>query len=385
MLILLFLWCFGRAVWLFNQLESLVRQGGGISWVRTLEDVTIVRAQFLGVCTTAAVLCGIGFVGWLLIKKSAPFQRFLPLIGAVLFFELLWSARGRSVQSDPALYYPVIPVLEELSRAEPGRVIGESCFPATLSVMCDLRDIRGYDGIDPARMVELLMQTATPTTFLAPHAFTQYLVPKTEMPPGTGVRLAPILDMLNVRYVIRRGSPPRGTVPAFQGMDYYVLENPAALPRTYVPRQVKVVSNPQERLRLLASDQFDPRQVAFTEVPVELPDACEGNVELEEHAPTRISVKARMQTAGLVVLADRWDKGWQARLDGKRVPILRVNHALGGVVVPAGTSLLMFEYSPASFRLGLYLSGIGAVLLAAWLVSVRIWRNSGNGALGSPL
>ena len=74
-----------------------------------------------------------------------------------------------------------------------------------------------------------------------------------------------------------------------------------------------------------------------------------------------------METPGLVVLADLWDKGWQAYLNGKRVPILRANHAIRGVVVPAGSGTLEFRYAPASFAWGLRLAGLAAVALLVWL------------------
>jgi uncharacterized membrane protein YfhO len=74
-----------------------------------------------------------------------------------------------------------------------------------------------------------------------------------------------------------------------------------------------------------------------------------------------------METPGLLVLADRWDKGWEAWLDGNRVPILRTNHAIRGVVVPAGNGTLEFRYSPAIFAWGLRLAGVAAAILLGWL------------------
>ena len=74
-----------------------------------------------------------------------------------------------------------------------------------------------------------------------------------------------------------------------------------------------------------------------------------------------------METPGLVVLADLWDKGWQAYWNGQCVPILRANHAIRGVVVPAGSGRLEFRYAPASFAWGLRLAGLAAVTLLVWL------------------
>jgi uncharacterized membrane protein YfhO len=82
-----------------------------------------------------------------------------------------------------------------------------------------------------------------------------------------------------------------------------------------------------------------------------------------------------METPGLVVLADAWDKGWRAYLNGKTVPILRANHALRGVIVPEGNGTLESRYEPASFKLGLCLAGFAVAIMAAWVGVSAIRKN----------
>jgi uncharacterized membrane protein YfhO len=74
------------------------------------------------------------------------------------------------------------------------------------------------------------------------------------------------------------------------------------------------------------------------------------------------------------VLEDHWDPGWHAYLDGKRVPILRTNHALRGVVVPAGVAILEFRYQPASFASGLRLAAGAALVLVGWMAQIGVRR-----------
>jgi hypothetical protein len=173
--------------------------------------------------------------------------------------------------------------------------------------------------------------------------------------------------MLGVRYVIFRGSPPPGTRPAFRSPDYWVMVNSNALPRAFVPQRVETVAEGKARLEKLASPQFDPRAVAYVEEPVKLPGLCQGSAEIVEEIPTRIVVSVRMETPGLLVLADLWDKGWQAYFNGQRAPILRTNHAIRGVLVPAGSGTIEFRYAPASFAWGLRLAGLAALVLLGWL------------------
>ena len=120
-----------------------------------------------------------------------------------------------------------------------------------------------------------------------------------------------------------------------------------------------------ELSRLAAAD-FKPREVAYVESPVNLPEKCEGTARISQETPVAIDVSLEMTTPGLVVLTDRWDPGWNARYNGARVPMLRVDHALRGVVVPAGVGNLQFRYEPLSFTRGLQFAALSALILLFW-------------------
>jgi hypothetical protein len=261
--------------------------------------------------------------------------------------------------------------LDEVAKSVPGRAIGVNCLPAPLVMMQGLNDIRGYDPFDPARMVTLLKKVAVPGEEY-PYAAVMYLLPKGRFSPPSGVRLSPILDLLNVRYVIFRGTPPEAMHPVFQSNDYWVLVNSNALPRVFVPRSVQTATSDDQELAALASPEFNPADVAYVESAVELPARCLGTARITNETPTHITVSAQMETPGLVVLADNWDKGWRASWNGRPVPVLRTDYSVRGVVVPAGAGTLEFVYKPASFILGLWLAGFAAIVLLGWLVAVRI-------------
>ena len=255
-------------------------------------------------------------------------------------------------------------------------MIGYNCLPAALAQTHELRDIRGYDSVDPGRLVELVKLTADPRFPSDQYAMTQWLVPQAQLVED-GIKLPPILDMLGVRHVVYRGTPQPHIRPAFQGHDYWALTNHAALPRAFIPRRVETVTDDDERLGKLASAQFDPRAVAYVESSVSLPPECRGQAEISAEIPTRVTVSVQMETPGLVVLADLWDKGWRAYLNGERVPILRANHAVRGVLVPAGVGTVEFRYESASLALGAWLAILAAIILLGWLViAARPWRKN---------
>jgi hypothetical protein len=284
---------------------------------------------------------------------------------------LLWFDYGRSAQCDPALYYPRIPVLAGVAKSIPGRVIGVDCLQASFAMTQGLNDIRGYDSVDPERMVDLLKTTAVPGT-VAQYAAIQFLAPKRDIIPPDTIRFSPVLDLLDVRYAIFLGALPPRVHPAFQGDDYWVLINSNALPRPFVPKSVQTVSTDNDTLKKMTSPQFNPAEVAYVESPVALPASCRGTVQITNETPTRILISAQMETPGLIVLADRWDKGWRAYWNGRPVPVLRTDYAVRGVVVPAGSGTLEFIYQPASLILGLWLAGFAALVLIGWLAIIRI-------------
>ncbi len=66
-----------------------------------------------------------------------------------------------------------------------------------------------------------------------------------------------------------------------------------------------------------------------------------------------------LNRGGLVRLADAYDPGWRTTCNGRPAQVLRVDHALRGVVAPPGHSVIEFRYQPRSFTYGLLLAGIG--------------------------
>jgi hypothetical protein len=78
----------------------------------------------------------------------------------------------------------------------------------------------------------------------------------------------------------------------------------------------------------------------------------------------RVVIEVGDGRAGLLVLADTFYPGWEARVDGRPVPILCANVAFRAVPVGPGSHRVEFTYHPRMFALGWRIS-VGA--LAAWL------------------
>ena len=370
----LFVWCLYRGMILpkpiVNQSNFNAFYTTHLRSIQITLDVGEIQAWFTRHYVIMAEFCALGFVGWLLLWLQKPARFLFPAFAILLVGDLLRFDYGRSPQCDPSLYYPKIPVFNQIAQAISGRVT--SGLPASVMLMAGLNEIKGYDSFDPTRMVTLLKLAADPRSVNLPHAQIQYFIPLVKFSPPSGLRLPPVLDMLNVRYGIFRGTPPSSMRPAFQGDHYMVFVNSNALPRVFIPKSVQTVTGDEAVLTALTSPQFNPAEVAFVETPVELPADGRGTAQITSETPTHITIAAQMETPGLVVLADRWDKGWRACWNKKPLPILQANYAIRGVVVPAGNGTLEFIYQPASLILGLWLAGFAVFVLIGWLAFIWI-------------
>ena len=186
------------------------------------------------------------------------------------------------------------------------------------------------------------------------------------------IQLSPILNMLSVRYVVVRGPVREGVQPRFQSPDYWVLENKAALPRAYVPGHVELVTSEDAMLAKLGATEFDPRTAAYVDTPVELPDQIQGEATIVQDNPAEIQITAQMNTPGMLVLSDYWEKGWRAYVDCKATPVLRVNYALRGIILPAGSSNVKFRYESETVHRSFQLS-IASLLILLGFIGGGVW------------
>ena len=104
--------------------------------------------------------------------------------------------------------------------------------------------------------------------------------------------------------------------------------------------------------------------------------ALSGSARLVSYEPERVVARASAQSPGLLVLTDVHYPGWKATVDGREVPIERVDYLLRGVPIPAGTHEVEFRYEPASFRAGWIISAVSTLaVLIALLVGWRRRRH----------
>jgi uncharacterized membrane protein YfhO len=128
----------------------------------------------------------------------------------------------------------------------------------------------------------------------------------------------------------------------------------------------------------LIDPAFDPRREVLLASGGPIPPAVDGPFEgaatVVSESTTRVSVRAQASAPGYLVLADAYDPGWIATVDGQPAQVRRANVAFRAVAVPAGSHEVEFRYVPGAVRLGLLVSGLSSTLVLAVLMAVRWMR-----------
>jgi hypothetical protein len=143
-----------------------------------------------------------------------------------------------------------------------------------------------------------------------------------------------------------------------------VYEYPDVPGRAYLVHRV-VEADDQVALAALGSSQISPSERAF--VPPGsglsvLPATGEEVVQVLELSGETARIGVNASSPALLVLADAYDSGWQAWVDGRPTRMIRTNVGQRGVLVEAGEHVVEQRYEPSSFRFGVLASSLSAVL-----------------------
>ena len=90
-------------------------------------------------------------------------------------------------------------------------------------------------------------------------------------------------------------------------------------------------------------------------------------INLVDYAPNYLKYESSNRHDGFAVFSENYYKdGWQAYLDGEKVPHMRVNYVLRGMSIPKGEHTIEFKFDPQVIKTGSTIaltSSIAIVLL----------------------
>lgn len=146
----------------------------------------------------------------------------------------------------------------------------------------------------------------------------------------------------------------------FPLLPYTVYENRDVLPRVFVVHQSAPLADRSQVFEQLRTTDFR-RRVLLEGGPERSEPATDASTAtLVEYRPNCVTVEVEASAPGFLVLADVWFPGWVAAVDGQPTPIYRANYLFRAVDVPAGKHRVSFSFEPASYRIGLWISGVTA-------------------------
>ncbi len=156
-------------------------------------------------------------------------------------------------------------------------------------------------------------------------------------------------QLLNVRYVLSdRDLDGPGLERVYEEGEVKVYRVGDPLPRAWVVHEV-VRAADDEALAILDSEAFDPRQAAVIPDPGPEVDLAAGQqagstVQVVEARPGYLALEVAAAGDGLLVVSQPFYPGWQARVDGQPVPIVRADYLLQGVPVSLESRFVELTY-----------------------------------------
>lgn len=160
----------------------------------------------------------------------------------------------------------------------------------------------------------------------------------------------------------------------FDSNSWTVRAHAPVLPRFHVPRQVRVVDGDESILRSLATEDLSStalltrRDVGDINVTQD-PDARFTSIEATE---ARYELQMTASSDSLLRIAIPYYPGWQATVSGAPARILRVDHALMGIVVPKGAHWIRLQYTPTYLAWGAVVSLLSLAFVVKMGLSRRV-------------
>jgi hypothetical protein len=203
------------------------------------------------------------------------------------------------------------------------------------------------------------------------------------------MRRLPWLALLNVRYwVFSRPVSPQDIPaewfatlhPVYSSPAGIVYEYALAMPRAMLVGAWGVVPDTGRTvLDSVATVAHNPVVYTYLTSDPGIPSGAAdsvGSATITRYLLHEVEVETQGSRPAVLRLADLYYPDWRVTVDGKPAKLLRADHVLRAVAVPAGKHLVRFKFESRSFTLGLWVSIASAslavlLMLAGWWFSRR--------------
>jgi hypothetical protein len=186
-----------------------------------------------------------------------------------------------------------------------------------------------------------------------------------------------LIDLVGIRYICTaKPVDQMSDLLVHADERWHIYENPSALrPAFFVPRVSKVPSA-EYALSLFMKPEADPRIAAFTleDVPPDtaVSTAQQAAPQTIETVPGHWRITTQADAPAQLIIAEGYDQGWRAAIDGRPAKIYATNSQLMSVAMPAGAATLTLDYDPPEFTKGAIVSGVGVAMLIGLEIARRL-------------
>ncbi|MEQ8907586.1 MAG: hypothetical protein RIC95_00205 [Vicingaceae bacterium] len=175
-------------------------------------------------------------------------------------------------------------------------------------------------------------------------------------------------NMLNAKYVM-------GAMRTQEGNRLALVENPYRLGNAWFVEDYKMVADANEEIKSI--EKLDPEKTALIRADEEIELAPNYQtspsdfINLKSYLPNKLVYQYSAASKRLAVFSEiYYEKGWNAYLNGEKVPHFKVNYILRGMELPAGEGELIFKFEPSSYEVGQYATWASSLILILMLVGV---------------
>jgi len=191
---------------------------------------------------------------------------------------------------------------------------------------------------------------------------------------------AVMVKLLNVRYAVTwRGAmeTPEGVMipwfllarDTFEGRPastYRLDWAPQDFNGAWIPQHMTLVRTEDELYTYMRRSDFDPFSEAVLVGGPSVPSSqdVQGSAAVEGKSPGYIKVAAYAEQPALLAISQAYHRNWIALVNGREVAPIPIYGALLGVPIPAGAASVELSYRPLDLYIGLFISGMTAVIIA---------------------
>ncbi|MCF8241921.1 MAG: hypothetical protein K9J16_11085 [Melioribacteraceae bacterium] len=178
-----------------------------------------------------------------------------------------------------------------------------------------------------------------------------------------------VINMLNGKYIISSSPLPEPFLrkaAESTARKEILYENKNVQPKAWFVKEVKSFETREELVLFMNQPQFRPDSLALVVNKNSVPEtfSADGTIEVKTYTPNEIVIDIKTGSPQFMVLSEvYYPAGWKAFIGDEELEIIKTNHILRGIRVPAGNSTLTFTFEPGTYYTSITTVWVGNIII----------------------